>query len=240
MRDRGFSDFDLANFRLNFGRGGGAIERLRTGSLRWDWAEDVRDLAFGLVPGNRRAMDELGRRNVAFAQTVLALTGASVFVDASKERMRARYASRHMDADLRVIHLVRDVRGVVDSAIRHATGPIDVRATARHWARTNETLRRHGEHLGAARYRLVRYEDLCADPAATMQSLFAFCGVEPTWRGRSQRELHLIGNARRLDRDWSEISADERWKERFDPAEQDRILRAAGPSVARFYGGDAA
>jgi hypothetical protein len=185
-------------------------------------------------------MDQLGRRNVAFAQSVLEVTGASVFVDASKERMRIRYASRHMDADLRVIHLVRDVRGVVDSAIRHANGPVDPEATARHWARTNETLRRHGERLGADRYRLVRYEELCADPTRTMQSLFAFSGVAAASSGSSQRDLHLIGNARRLDADWSEIRADERWRDRFDAANAARIMRAAGPSVGRFYGGDTA
>ncbi len=177
MRRQGFADFDLSNFRLNFSRGHGSFERLRTGSLRWTWAEDVRDAAFNLVPGNSRAMRELGRRNVAFAQTVLDVVGASVFVDASKERMRIRYASRYMDADIRVIHLVRDVRGVVDSVIRHVNGPVDIAATARHWARTNETLRRHGEWLGAERYRLVRYEDLCARPAATLHSLFEFCGA---------------------------------------------------------------
>jgi hypothetical protein len=129
---------------------------------------------------------------------------------------------------------------VVDSAIRHANEPMDVRATAGHWARTNETLRRHGERLGAERYRLVRYEDLCAEPAATMQSLFAFCGVEAARRATEQREQHLIGNARRLEQDWSEIRADERWRERFDAAETNRIVRAAGPSVQRFYGGETA
>ena len=240
MRGQGFADFDLDNFRLNFGRGHGALERVRTGSLRWTWAEDVRDAAFRLVPGYGGAMRELGRRNVAFAQTVLDLVGASVFVDASKERMRIRYASRYMDADLRVIHLVRDVRGVVDSVIRHANGPVDIAATARHWARTNETLRRHGEGLGSDRYRFVRYEDLCAAPEATLQALFEFCGVRGGSSGASGRELHLIGNARRLGDDFSSIRADERWRDRFDQAALTTILRAAGPTVTRFYGGDVA
>ena len=42
---------------------------------------------------------------------------------------------------------------------------------------------------------------------------------------------------RRLERS---IRADERWKDRFDQAALTTILKAAEPTVTRFYGGDVA
>lgn len=96
--------------------------------------------------------------------------------------------------DMRFIHLVRDGRDMAFStnqfqlqavgelyvgALRHrlAEAPEPVRAIAL-WSAINRDVKRYGEaHLGV-RYRCVRFEDLCARPRQTIQTLFDFlrCG----------------------------------------------------------------
>jgi len=92
--------------------------------------------------------------------------------------------------DVKVIHLVRDPRDVYAS-YRHAAwrgnapgwwGRAKARVhghlawTLRNW-RTSVALARQQAAEWPARYRVVRYEDLVRDPAATLQHLCAFAGV---------------------------------------------------------------
>lgn len=236
MRNRGYRDFKLANFELNFSPGRGLFERLRTGSLRWSLLEDVRDRAFALWPGHIATMRHIGRRNKDFAETILEQTGARVFVDTSKERMRIRYLRRFMPMELRVIHLVRDVRGVVDSIGRHAGHPIDVGAAARDWTSTNRTLMRHMEDLPPHKRLILRYEDLCADPAGTLEAIHTFCGVSRLASGSgSGGTQHLLGNERRLETDWTRIKLDERWRSRLSNEELARIAETASAITRRLY-----
>lgn len=238
MHGRGYDDFGLGNFRLNFSPPRtGWLDRVRSGSLRWSFLEDARDRLFGMWPGHTATLHELGRRNRAFAETILGLNSARVFVDASKERMRVRYLQRYLGMDVKVIHLVRDVRGVVDSAARHAGHSIDVAAAAQAWASTNRTLARHIESLSPESRRIVRYEDLCAAPEATLSALYEFCGVDPlaAARPRVGGAQHVIGNRRRLAAGWSEIRPDERWRSSLTAEDLSRIASAAGDVAARFY-----
>jgi hypothetical protein len=236
MRNRGYPDFRLGNFELNFSRGRGWFERLRTGSLRWSLLEGFRDRAFAIWPGHTASMRQIGRRNKDFAESVLEETGARVFVDTSKERMRIRYLRRFMPMELRVIHLVRDVRGVVDSIGRHAGHPIDVGAAARDWTSTNRTLMRHTEDLPPDKGLVLRYEDLCADPAGTLDAIHTFCGVSRLASGPSSGHgQHLLGNERRLETDWTRINLDERWRSRLSNEELARIAETAGAIARRLY-----
>lgn len=241
MRDRGYGDFGLEHFGLGFDtRPGTRLERLRTGSLRWSWLEGARDAALGLLTSHARQMEAVGRRNADFAASVLQREDASVYVDASKERMRIRHLQQHLPMPLKVVHLVRDVRGVATSALHHSSAaPGGPEAAARGWAATNRTILRHLDRLPAQDRATVRYEDLCRDPVATMRRLYAFCGVDPNpadnpLAGRS--EQHLIGNRRRLGA-WDEITLDERWRTELSPDQQARIVAIGGSVQRRLYPG---
>ena len=230
-------DFSLANFRLGFDeRNSRWLGKARMRSLGSRALEVARDRLFRLVPGDEHHMRELGRRNAAFARSVLAVTGASVFVDASKEQLRARYLRRYVDQKVRVIHLVRDVRGVVDSTLRRGKLGISATEAARRWGRTNEAIMRSVEEIGPERRILVRYEDLCADLEGTMRRLFAFSGVDPDVDvGRIvASQQHLIGNSMRLS-GVGEIRLDERWRTSIAPHELAGIIRSAGRVQAALY-----
>lgn len=235
-------DFSLANFRLGFDdRSPRWLGSARVRSLGGQAAEALRDRFFRLLPGDERHMRELGRRNAAFAAAVLAVTGASVFVDASKERLRARYLQRYVDPGLRVVHLVRDVRGVVESTLRRGKLDISPSEAARRWARTNQAIMRSVEDLAPERRLLVRYEDLCTDLEGTMRRLFSFCGVDPDVDvGRVMAsQQHLIGNSMRLA-GVGEIRLDERWRTAIAPDGLALVVASAGPLQAALYGTTAA
>jgi hypothetical protein len=240
MRARGHHDFELANFGLGFDYlGQGLRSKLLSGSFPIPVLETVRDRIVAAVPGHTARMRAIAVRNRDFAQVVLDLTGASVFVDASKERMRILHLQRHLapTMDLRVIHLVRDVRGVVESNLRRGKKPgLTAAHAARNWANTNDIILRNLRSVPTERQTSIRYEDLCRDPDAAMRALFEFCGVDPLVRVTdvASGEQHLIGNQMRLG-SVAEIRLDERWRERLRESELATIGRVAGEAYARLY-----
>ncbi|MDP9273376.1 MAG: sulfotransferase [Chloroflexota bacterium] len=236
MRLRGYDDFRLEDFELGFDGGRPQwLSQLRARSLRWTALEELRDRVF-LALGSGPHLADIGARNLAFAEAVLSETGRQIFVDASKERTRVRFLSRYLHADLRVIHLVRDVRGVVDSTLRHGNQPLTAIQAARRWERTNATIMRNLSAVPANRQVTIRYEDLCRDLDGSLATLFGLCGVEPmTWMGDDFRtNQHLLGNPMRLG-GRGDVSLDERWRSRLSVAEQCRIIRAAGWVFRRLY-----
>jgi hypothetical protein len=231
---RGIHDLDLGDFQVGFDEAGPSwLAGVQARSLHWSWLEDVRDAA--LRPfGVRREMEAMGQRIWQLAQAILEVDGGHVFVDASKERMRIRYLDRFLPGELRVIHLVRDVRGVVDSTLRRDKNDLTAAGAARRWKRTNAAILRQLEAIPPERQIRVRYEDLCADVDATLASLYAFCGVDPTIQVDLQsRTFHVLGNSMRL-RAHDEIRLDERWRE-LPPLVQREVVATAAPVVAQLY-----
>lgn len=236
LRDTGTA-FSLADFGMGFDDHAPRwLGRLRVRTLGSSRLEAARDRLFELVPGNERRMREIGVRNTTFARVILAASRADVFVDASKERLRARYLERYVDPELRVIHLVRDVRGVVESTVRRNKRGLSAAEAARRWARANEAIMRSISTIPPGRRLMVRYEELCAAPAATMARIFDFCGVDADVDVSEllQRQQHLLGNRMRLQT-IGEIGLDERWRVAFPNEEQERIVAAAGTTFSRLY-----
>jgi hypothetical protein len=73
------------------------------------------------------------------------------------------------------IHLIRDGRDVVPAVLdADDWGPTRLVDAAFNWRRIVNAGRASGKRLGPARYVEVRYEDLVADPAPTLERLCAF------------------------------------------------------------------
>ena len=240
MRERVDPRFELADFGLGFDYLGQNLgSKLLEGSLPMTALEGPRDALVARLPGHLRRMRAIADRNRAFAEAVLEITGGRVFIDASKERMRILHLQRHLAPamEFRVIHLVRDVRGVVESNLRRGKKPgLTAELAARNWANTHDIILRNLAHVPAARRTTVRYEDLCRDPDGTMRALFAFCDVDPGIRVTDvvSREQHLIGNQMRLG-SAAEIRLDERWRDALRAPDLAAIGRIAGPAYARLY-----
>ena len=228
MRRRRVS-FSTADFGTRFSVGRHRFTRaLRCGSLRNNFLEAARDSLMELWPEHARQMSKIATRNVVLAQSVLEVTGKRVFFDASKHHMIIRNLARHTPIKMKVLHLVRDVRGAAVSDMRHTPG-LTLRGAVRRWVQGNRDIERQMT-LVPQRDRLrIRYEDLCRDTRATLAKIFRFCAVDAEFVIDSFRREPscIIGNYMRLSR-FAEIRLDERWREVLASEQLQLIRRMAG------------
>lgn len=227
MQSRGY-DFDPGHFNTRMQLGHHRyVRRILSGSLGNSLVEDLRDVVLRPWSSRSRQLSELIERYEVLASAILAVTGKSVFFDASKNHMAIRYLSRSAAVDLRVVHLVRDVRGA--SLSKKKNRQVSWSRAVNSWVRGNQNIERQLRRLPADRWIRVRYEDLCREPDRTMSRLFEFCGVKPytVTSAASSQEHHIVGNRMRL-RNAREISLDEGWREAVTPDELQCAMALAG------------
>ncbi|NLE59847.1 MAG: sulfotransferase [Planctomycetes bacterium] len=217
--------------------------------------EAVRDLGLWLSPVWRRALPKIHRRNADLMESIMQITGSRVIIDSSKNGLRLKYLLRNPGLGVKVIHLVRDGRGVsltymdpagyadaADAGLRsggnggdRAWERLPIAQAAREWRRNNEEAENVLKTLPSSQYVRLRYEDLCAEPLAICERLFRFLALPPSDAPRQFREFehHVIGNGMRLDVG-STVALDERWRRRLSPAELDVFQDVAGPTARRY------
>jgi hypothetical protein len=164
--------------------------------------------------------------NVAFIRAALETAGADVFCDTTKHTMRLSRLLEIEQLDLKVITLVRDVRGYAASAKRRGHAIEDAAAT---WLTDQEVISRITKRLPADRTFLLRYEDLCNATVATLSQLYRFCGVQdvaPVTAVTSTNH-HVLGNSLRLHAS-IHVRLDESWRAKLSADEQTKILNVAG------------
>lgn len=223
MRARGLA-FDPVRDELHLREDLGPLAgKLLHAGLRGPLLEAARHLGLALVPRARRELRRFLDRYVAFVDSVREVQGGRVFVDASKYPERAALLARRPELDLRVVHLLRDGRAVACSSMRNRNMSPAEAATS--WARDLRRCERVRARLAPDRWLTLRYEDLCRDPAASLERVFRFAGVDPG-AGRIADfravEQHIVGNRMRLQRT-SEIRLDERWREALSEPQRREI-----------------
>ena len=195
-----------------------------------------------------RWLDHLSRTYPA----IVASSGADVVVDASKSPSYGAALEATGAIDLRVVHLVRDPRGVAASwstetarQDRAATAAMDRRDPASAtllWGAWNVLARR----LWAGdpeRYLLVRYEDLVVDPDAVVRRVLRLGGVPadgplPFLRAGTATltgNHSVAGNPGRLAVGPVALRADEAWRSRLGARDR-RVVELLSAPVARRFG----
>ena len=235
MQSRGF-EFDVVDFNTKFALGGPRlIQYLRFGSLRNSTLDSIRDAILYAWPWERLQLGTLVARNEAFVESVLEVTGKEVFVDSSKDSLRLKSLSRFSSLDVRAIHLVRDVRGVVCSRLRRG-GDVDVHRYAKQWVKSHKKIHTKLQNMPPGAHTLLRYEDLCQDVQGTLERIFSYCGVDRDVRVTDFRKTshHIVGNAMRL-KPVSQVKLDERWKTMLTKDQLREIDQVAG-ALGRRYG----
>ncbi len=213
------------------------IQRLRVNSLRYNQVENVRDwLMFQFWPGHRQAMVERARHNELFARAILEVSGKPIFLDTSKDPMRIRYLQLSPHIDLTVIHLVRDVRGVVTS-IMSRKPDVNIGQATRHWLMAEKNIQRHLQTLPLSRQIKVSYEDIATNTLATLNRLYQFMGAESLTELVDFRnvEHHILGNKMRKHSS-SEIRPDEKWRTVLSKKQVEMIEKIAGNYQEAFAG----
>ena len=222
-------EFDVANFAMKFLFDGPRwMQRLRSDSFHSQFLDAIREMAIRSLPGESQRFQQRVARNRAFVESVLKLTGKKIFVDTSKDRLRARALKMFSTYDVRVIHLVRDPRGVIASRLRRHSD-IPVSQAAREWVDLHIKLQDYAHLLNPAKFMGLRYEDLCRDPRALLQKLYRFCGALPSFEPSEFKSTahHIVGNPMRL-KSVSVIKLDESWREQLPIEQQKEIWQIAG------------
>lgn len=194
----------------------------------------------------RRYVDQ----TAALFDAISKVSGADVIIDSSKSQVRALSLSQVRGLDLRVIHLVRDVRGVVRSLNRAwesnpAGGIVEPLAAikpstvARRWAESNFGATRVRRALGE-RAMLVRYEDVTSCPDATLERVGAFAEIslsEVLSKIRHRQEFEsghqIAGNRVRMQRG-IRLSPDVRWQTELTSVQKQWIWLLAGATPGLY------
>jgi len=137
--------------------------------------------------------------------------GAGIIVDSSKDIDHFARLALGDAFDLIPVHVVRDPRGVVHSAMTRTQA--DPAIVARHWQRVN----RAGLWLArlTPRYpwRIVRYEDFCEDPLGVAGDILRAAGQLAPLPRLTPAQCHALGGSPGFEApDPDAIRTDERWR----------------------------
>jgi hypothetical protein len=208
---------------------------LRAGSPRSSFRADVR--SYHRV---------LGQLYFAIAK----LSECRVIIDSSKSAPYACALASVPGVRVRIVHLIRDSRGVAYSFAKRILRPeraddgVDMPRMSsfwagRQWLETNlvfETLRATG--LDVTR---IFYEDYARDPAAASHALLAtYFGQEELERAKLDSDVlfsrgHSIGgNPMRFHRGAIRIGVDEEWRKRMTRADRHLVELSSWPLLASY------
>ena len=228
-------ELDLHDFGVRLGhRMGPNARRLLFGwPTHLVWLAHARSALLNQLPPYRRHVNHVFTRSIAIARAALDVSEKDVFLDASKGVARVPYLYRRSELDLRVIHIVRDVRAFVHSNRRRKLRRTD--RTARSWVRTHANALRLASLVGGDRYLRLRWEDFCSHPDESLDRICHFLGVEPTEliARVNEQPHHVIGNRMRLHPVGS-IRSDESWREVMSSQQLATCERVAGRMNRQF------
>lgn len=176
------------------------------------------------------------RNTLALFEAATQAHGSALIIDASKSPRKAPHLYLHNPEQVRILHLVRDARGVVSSRKRY----MRVERAAERWNHYHTLSRRLLERWVAPEHRLrLRYEDFVADPAASLRSVFAWLDMpyDPACLQFSDDiTVHSAGgNPARFDLAGGIRPEDDRWKTTLSP-EDLRIVDEQAGSTMRDFG----
>jgi hypothetical protein len=228
MRERGML-FDLADFGTTFNSGPAGFRRLIRMGVRHPALARFSSLGLWLSPHYRRRLDQIVQQNRALIEVITGLQSARVFLDGSKdpERLTEFVSSGYWH--VKVIHLVRDGRGVANSLMKH--GNIPMQLAASEWLERGLTCDRVLSRFKSSDVLSIKYENLCEDPESVMERVLKFAGlgsVRPTQR-KSVGDLHILGNDRTRLNLSRAVVKDEAWKRELGVAEIRTFDKIAGP-----------
>ena len=176
-------------------------------------------------------------------------SGASVIVDSSKHSALA-YCLRWSGMDLRVVHMVRDSRGVAYSWTKHVDRPEAGDEMTRYSpARAAMLWNAHNAAFGLLDFcgvplRRVRYESLISSPRETIASIAAFAGIDLipgdlTFVGDDRVKLGVChsaaGNPMRFVTGDIPLRHDDAWVAALPPRQR-RIVGAITAPMLGAYG----
>jgi Sulfotransferase family len=178
------------------------------------------------------------------------VTGARVIVDSSKRPADAALCARLPGIETYVIHLVRDPRAVAYSQRRrkqefdHETRVEmerwNVGRAAANWLWLNSVASTIPYYAPTLPFLRLRYEDLLAEPEATLDDLLEFIGepnaTAPVHDGVATLEANhtVSGNPSRFSTGTVDLRADEEWRSAMATAPWCAATAISAPAIPKF------
>lgn len=177
---------------------------------------------------------------------------AGIVVDSSKDVSTLYLLTQMADVRLRLLHLVRDSRAVAYSWMKRIVRPDIVgreeymptfspgKAAADWMVRNTLTEAARGRADG---YLRLRYEDLIADPLATLRRATDFMGlpqadlsfIGPDGEVYLRRETHTVGgNPMKFKAGGMRLRLDDAWQRALRPADRRLVTAATWPLLRRY------
>lgn len=185
---------------------------------------------------------------VAIYRAAVEITGAQVVVDSSKHVSLLTCLRRHEELDLRLVHVVRDSRGVAHSWAKRVRRPeiVDSVAYMPQYSPTqagalwmaHNAMFEAVTAAGTPRL-LVRYEDFTRDPGAIMDEVARYAGL-PDVGGDQGAELLLrpthtvAGNPMRFRTGSVAVRTDDEWRSAMAPRRRRWVATLTWPLRARY------
>jgi len=233
MRSQGF-DLDIADFgtRVEYPESR-FIDRVLRAEYRGPILEAVRDSFLLLSARWRRQFQIIAKRNLALFETVVNSTNSKILIDSSKQPHRLKFLLQIPELAVKVIHLVRDGRGVAHTYIQDNGWPVE--KAAMEWQRSVVSAKNLLARLDRNMWIQIRYEDLCADPQAELEKLCVFLDLDPSRVNLNFRSsgLHVFGNKMRLSSEQA-IRLDEKWQSELTDLQVSTIEHLATRQLTRY------
>jgi len=171
----------------------------------------------------------LAGANARLAAAVMRQRGGRLYLDTSKDAVSTILLARSPAVRGRLVHLIRDGRGQIHSALRRDPH-LDLDSACRQWVEKTRM------HLGilsklGGDYLTLRYESFCADPEGVSREVFRYAGLAAERGSLDFRDetRHVMGNRHVRFGSTNDICDRQRWRDDFGPADLKTIDRIAGP-----------
>lgn len=205
-----------------------------------------------LSPSYHKRLREYVRYLARLYRAIADAAEVPIVVDSSKHASFA-FLIRHVpDVDLRVVHLVRDSRGVAHSWTKSVRRPEVTDRTelmpqrqpiriALAWSAYNAAF--HVLRSLGTPTLFVRYESFVRDPAPHLRHISSFVGapagdvpISPDGKEVELRPTHSVaGNPMRFRQGWLRLRIDEAWRTDMDPRTRSLVYALTWP-LMRSYG----
>jgi len=192
----------------------------------------------------------------ALYYSIATVSGRSVIVDPSKRPMLGLLLTACPAIDARLIHIVRDGRGVAwslkkqvaanaESGVTRPLKPHSGLRAVKSWIVANHASELVCRRMDSDRYRLLRYEDLMRDPGGAVTELERLAGVDFTSLSERLREgqdlyvgHNVAGNRVRMGGSVTLRGVDAEWVDRLSLREK-LLYRILAGAPLRKYGYEA-
>ena len=210
-------NFSLENFGTHFASDFYFINRLFSSQVKGAGYEFIRNLLINYSPVISSEFKQVLNQNNLVSKKICEIKGGEVFLDGSKNCNRLLYFYRSGLWDVKVINLVRDELGLLNSMRKREK--ISMQVAIDKLIGIREEQKRTLNYLQKEDVFTIDYNELCKEPEKRLNQIYDFIGIDKIDAASLMKENHhVLGNAMRLA-SADEIKVDESW--RRDLSEED-------------------